>query len=194
MEQRTEANSVTKIKESLVFLVFDSEFRKLMIGFGLGLGIFNALLTMLAQVIQPIYYDSRGVLNKAALSNDAGLYGMILIGSGLVGAGIFGYLLDTYKAYRLTLKFLFTFSSSCMVTFFLCIEPNSRILWALSAAVGFFALPLLPVALQSAVECTYPIPEELSVNVFDTLWKHCRYCVYIQHTRFIGVEALQNFF
>ena len=159
-----EANSVTKIKESLVFLVFDSEFRKLMIGFGLGLGIFNALLTMLAQVIQPIYYDSRGVLNKAALSNDAGLYGMILIGSGLVGAGIFGYLLDTYKAYRLTLKFLFTFSSSCMVTFFLCIEPNSRILWALSAAVGFFALPLLPVALQSAVECTYPIPEELSAT------------------------------
>ena len=27
-----------------------------------------------------------------------------------------------------------------------------------------FALPLLPVALQSAVECTYPIPEELSAT------------------------------
>ena len=159
-----ENKSVTKIKESLIFLVSDGEFRKLMIGFGLGLGIFNALLTMLAQVIQPIYYNSSGVLDKAALSNDAGLYGMILIGSGLVGAGIFGYLLDAYKAYRLTLKFLFTFSSSCMVTFFLFIEPSSRILWALSAAVGFFALPLLPVALQSAVECTYPIPEELSAT------------------------------
>ena len=56
-----------------------------------------------------------------------------------------------------------------------------------------FALPLLPVALQSAVECTYPIPEELSATCL-ILFGNIVGIVYIQHTKFAGVEALQNFF
>ena len=158
-----ENDSLAQIKRDLLTLVTDKQFQKMIVGFGLGLGIFNALLTMLAQLIQPIYYNSDGVLDKASLSNDAGLYGMLLIGTGLVGAAIFGYLLDVYKSYRLALKSLFTCSALSMVIFFVSIEPNNQVMLGVcSCLVGFFALPLLPVTLQTAVECTYPIPEELS--------------------------------
>ena len=155
--------AMNQVKRDVWAMLQDKQVQRLMVGFGLGLGIFNALLTVLAQVLKPVYYDADGELDKSALSSDAGLYGLILIGSGLVGAGIFGYLLDVTHAYRMLLKVLFTCSSISMMGFFLSVRPDNHAWIAtLIASSGFFALPLLPVALQSAVECTYPIPEELS--------------------------------
>jgi hypothetical protein len=35
----------------------------------------------------------------------------------------------------------------------------------LFSPTGFFALPLLPVMMENCVECTYPLPEELSIGI-----------------------------
>ena len=36
----------------------NTEFIKLFVGFGIGLGIFNSVLTVNAQMIQPLYYNN----------------------------------------------------------------------------------------------------------------------------------------
>lgn len=38
-------------------LLRDREMLKLIVGFGLGLGLFNAVLTDLQQLVQPVYFD-----------------------------------------------------------------------------------------------------------------------------------------
>lgn len=61
-------------------LLRDRNFLILLFGFSVGLGVFNALLTLIAQLVQPCGYDS----------SDAGLFGGVLIGAGLLGAAIAG--------------------------------------------------------------------------------------------------------
>ena len=58
------------IRKNITKLLSDVEFIKLLIGFGLGLAVFNAMLTVLAQLIQPLYGDTAKDLNQA--SDDAG--------------------------------------------------------------------------------------------------------------------------
>jgi hypothetical protein len=68
------------IRKHLHSLLTDQEFWKLLVGFGLGLAIFNALLTVLAQMIRPLYGHTAADVNQA--SDDAGMYGGVLIGAG----------------------------------------------------------------------------------------------------------------
>lgn len=159
-----EEASTSSILNNVRTLARDAEFQKIMIGFGIGVGIFNALMTMLAQILEPAYHErGTGSVNKSQLSTDAGMYGLILITAGLVGAMVFGVVLDKTHAYRLSLKLLFSAGTVGIAGFLFSVRPNNGTwITAWTAFAGFCALPLLPVALQCAVECTYPIPEELS--------------------------------
>lgn len=52
----------------------------LLCGFGMGLGLFNAIITVIAQLIAPCGYTS----------TQAGMLSGIIIGSGLFGAAVAG--------------------------------------------------------------------------------------------------------
>ena len=43
------------VRSELGQLLSNREFLKLFVGFGIGLGIFNAVLTLISQMIQPLY-------------------------------------------------------------------------------------------------------------------------------------------
>ena len=62
--------------------------------FGFGLSLFNAILTVLSNILYPCGYTD----------DDAGNFAATLIGCGLLGAGFVGYLMDMYHCYRLLLK------------------------------------------------------------------------------------------
>lgn len=166
--------SVT-IRKHTVLLLANAEFRKLLVGFGIGLAVFNALLTVLGQLILPLYLavpgeDSHNRQQQLAALNaatsDAGLYGGLLIGSGLIGASVVGPVLDSTHAYRTALKGGFVCATVSLAYVLSQLKPNNQTHIAIGFGVmGFAMMPLLPVALEAAVEATYPLPEEMSATL-----------------------------
>ena len=69
---------------NVIIMMKDTNFLKLFFGFGCGLGLFNGVLTLTAQLLQPMGY----------IDDDAGTAGGIFIGCGLVSSGIYGYIMD----------------------------------------------------------------------------------------------------
>jgi len=118
-----------------------------------GLGLFTALLTCIEQIVAPTGYSS----------DDAGLFGAVLIGSGSGGAAVIGFILDYTHAYRTVLKGGFLLSGAGMTYFLLALRPEQYgVVMSAFALMGFFMMPLYPVVLETAVECTYPVREENS--------------------------------
>jgi len=84
------------------------------------LAIFNSLMTVIQQIIDPAGYTS----------DDAGSFGGILIGSGLVGAMIVGPVLDYTKAYKTVLKIGMPIGLVAVTCFVSQLKPDN---WTLVA-------------------------------------------------------------
>jgi len=91
----------------------------------MGLGMFNALLTLLEQFILPVYYTENSTQpDSNQAQNDSGIFGGIAIAGGVVGALIMGVLLDATHKFGLLLKIgtrsreavCFLLSTTCMHT------------------------------------------------------------------------------
>lgn len=181
--QRSE-QSWAEIRQHMMALLSNRDFLKILVGFGVGLGLFNGLLTDLSQLIQPLYCEHANatanatangsgdvsgdalVCDYAASSADAGQYGGVMIGAGLVGAGLVGVALDATHMFRSFLKGGFVLSLCGMLFCLLELKPhNSAVLTVGFGLMGFCIMPLLPVALECSVECTYPVPEESSASL-----------------------------
>ena len=84
------------IKKDLIGLLTNRHYLILLFGFSLGYAILSAITTVLYQLIQPIGYTS----------TDAGIFGAVVIITGLINACIAGVIMDRTHAYRLILKIL----------------------------------------------------------------------------------------
>ena len=148
------------MKEDLVTLLRNRNFLCLATGFGVGLGVFNALLTLLAQLLQPCGYGDQ----------TAGNAGAALLGAGLLGAGIAGVVLEKTRLYVPVLRLGIVAALACTVFMLGSLRRDAEdALTASFALLGFFLIPLLPVALENAAECTYPIPEDTSSALLMTI-------------------------
>ena len=85
---------------------------------------------------------------------------------GLIGAGIAGKLMEKTRAYRTILK---AGVGLCVcTTVFLVAMLFGNNYWPLLIAFGMLGmsiLPLLPVMMENCAECTYPVPEDLSMGI-----------------------------
>ena len=143
-----------------------------------GAGLFNAMITVIAQLIAPCGYTS----------TDAGTISGVIIGCGLFGAAVAGPLMEVTKMYRPILKVGVLVASGGVTVFLLALRPdNTTTLLVLAGVMGFCMVPLLPVSLENNAEyvqyrasvvvvqphshtrahgrhptdrLTYPIPEE----------------------------------
>lgn len=121
--------------------------------FSIGLGTFNALLTLLAQWVAPCGYDDTA----------AGIAGAALLGAGLLGAVVIGVVLEKTRAYVTTMKAgIVTTLLATLLVLAAQRGGNEALLIGSFGAMGAVLIPLLPVALENAAECTYPIPEDNS--------------------------------
>jgi len=98
--------------------------------------------------------------------NDAGIFGALILGFGLIGCAIVGPIMDATHRYKTILK---TFSIMTFVTVLaLCgsLRPDNHMaLLIIFSILGFFVLPLLPLSFECMVECTYPVSEEVTNGI-----------------------------
>ena len=145
-----------RLKEDLIKLLTNFHYLTLLFGFSFGVAIFNSITTLLFQLIEPSGYTS----------NHAGIFGAILIVSGLINSFIVGFIMDKTHAYQRILKVLVICACASAIFFILILRPNKLYPLAISiSCMGFFILPLLPVSFECAVECTYPIRAEWSTGL-----------------------------
>ena len=144
-------------KADLIRLLTNRHYMILATGFCLGLGLINAITSVLFQLVEPFGYNSK----------DAGIFGTLILLSGLFNAFIAGLIMDRTHAYRRTLKLLLVGAAASIIFFLFMLRPNQYYALAVSMGLmGFFLLPLLPVCFECAVECTYPIRPEWSTGLF----------------------------
>lgn len=152
-QPRTLALAVRAVVNDYAALLASRNFVFLTVGFGLGLGLFNALLTLLAQVVAPCGYDA----------DMAGNAGAALLGAGLVSAGVAGFVLEKSRAYVTCLRVLIVASIGAIVFFCASLRAGAPVMLLVSTGLmGAFVVPLLPVCLENAAEASFPTPEEVS--------------------------------
>jgi FLVCR family MFS transporter 7 len=142
-------------------LLKSKDFLILLFSFGLSLGLFNALTTLIEQIICVRGYSD----------DDAGYFGGAMIVSGIVGSILAGVILDKTKRFEELAKICFAMSS--LSSIFFCIlqlyDNDKSVIYYLIlisfCLIGFFGLPLLPICMEMSIECVYPIPEATSTGL-----------------------------
>lgn len=143
---RSESPGLVTLKHVLhncVHLLREKNFVLLLIGFSVGLGLFNAFITLIEQIVSPCNYSS----------HDAGIFSAVLIVSGLIGAVIAGAILEKTKALIEVLKAMVVISFLGIATVLLLLRPNMfPYLTTAFAVMGLAILPLLPACMENAAE------------------------------------------
>jgi hypothetical protein len=135
----------------LVSLLVQKFFTQFQLAVGSAVGLFNCLYNNLQPTL-----CSRGYSNKFT-----GLIGFGMIFIGIVGAAIFGLIVDRTKKFLLIYKLCLIGTALSAVSLAFAFGRENAPVWvALSVlAFGFFGFPTYPLGLELAVETTYPVPE-----------------------------------
>ena len=140
-----------KLWAGLKKLVRNWQYWFLCVIWSIAAGVFNAFLVLIPQFLCPFGYSEWY----------SGAVGAGMIFAGLVGALIFGFIIDRTKRFEEISKIaMFISSLSSLLVMELFRIPNQPVLVALSFGLfGFFALTLMPVFSELAIEITYPVAE-----------------------------------
>lgn len=143
-------------------LACNANFAWLLAGFAVGLGVFNALLALLGQMLAPFGYSSV----------TAGIVGGAMLGAGLISALFAGAALRATGAFVPALRLGIAAAAAAMLVFLLMLRPGGEAgLLAAAALLGACAVPLLPLALENAAEATFPASEDTSAALLTACGK-----------------------
>jgi len=90
----------------------------------------------------------------------------MVVGVGLLGAGLGGFYIDKTKDFIRSIKFAFVFAAAGTIMFSLVNLPNRFAILSISCCIiGFFGFAALPIALELSVETTFPVNEGVSAGL-----------------------------
>ena len=142
------ANNQQSVSRDFKNLICNINFMCLLLGFGIGLGVFNALATLINQYTALFGYDT----------DDAGIFGASLIGGGLLGAFVGGGIMETLRKYNTIIKVYTVLNSITISCLLYALLPNNFVIVTiLFGVLGFMAVPIIAVAFEAGAECSYPI-------------------------------------
>ncbi|OQV26043.1 Feline leukemia virus subgroup C receptor-related protein 1 [Hypsibius exemplaris] len=143
----------TSHKEWILILLKDRQFDALALVFGIIIGSFYAVGTLLTQLI--LYYFEGETAN-------AGYIGVTLVLAGLVASVAFGLFLSWTGRFRETTIFVYGSSFAAMVIFMVVLhfsDGKIGLAFMVATLLGFFMTGYMPVGYELAAEITYPAPE-----------------------------------
>ncbi|XP_062406213.1 heme transporter FLVCR2-like isoform X4 [Sardina pilchardus] len=144
---------------SIKRLLCNKPFILLIISYGLNVGCFYAVGTLLNRMIIE-YYPGEEV--------NAGRIGLTIVIAGMVGSLICGIWLDRTKTYKQTTLAVYLMSFLGMIVFAFTLDLGH--LWVVfitAGALGFFMTGYLPLGFEFAVELTYPESEGTSSGLLN---------------------------
>lgn len=134
---------------TILKLCSDLDFILLVLSYGINVGCFYAISTVLNQML---------ALKWPELSDLAGQLGLLLVVSGMIGSVICGYILDKTHAYKKTVSVTYLLSLLSVVSFalVLAVSHSTLPLYLVITILGFFMTGYLPLGFEYAAETTYP--------------------------------------
>ena len=154
---------------SIKMLLKNSGFVLLLISYGLNVGSFYAISSLLNKVILTHFENQQA---------DAGWIGLVIVITGLAGSVICGFILDKTHQFKWTTVVVYFFSFGGMVLYtFTMALGNIEIVYVSAGILGFFMTGYLPVGFDFGVEITYPESEgtssgllNASAQIFGIVW------------------------
>ncbi|XP_036135112.1 solute carrier family 49 member A3 [Molossus molossus] len=140
-----------KFLDGLKLLLRNKAYVVLALCFGGGVGIFTSFSALLQQI-----------LCASGYSNEfAGLCGALFIVFGILGALVLGLYVDRTKHFTEAIKIGFCLTSVVCVAFALVsqLQGQAVALAAICSLLGLFGFSVAPVAMELAVECSFPVGE-----------------------------------
>ncbi|XP_063710177.1 uncharacterized MFS-type transporter C09D4.1-like [Culicoides brevitarsis] len=155
--------------EAVKRLLVHKEFMKLVLAYGLNVGVFNAFSTLLNQIVLGYFPNSE---------QDAGKVGLSLIIIGAIGSLVFGYTMDVTHKFKEIAIWVCKLGGITMGVFCLVLEAQSRLLLFIASFIlGFFMLGFQPIGYEYAAEITFPEPDNIvggimniSTHIFGVLF------------------------
>ncbi len=144
------------LKQTLRLLTKNANFILLLLPFAIYVGLFNALSSLLTQILSPYGFSEE----------ESGIAGALLILVGLVAAAITSPFVDKYKNYLLFIRILVPITALSYLAFIWA--PGTRSLalpYFVSSVLGAASFSLVPVALEWAVEITWPAGPEAGSTI-----------------------------
>lgn len=138
-------------------LVKNKSYVILMICFGSGLGIFTAFSAFLEQIL-----CFNGYSNFIS-----GLFGALFIVFGFIGALLCGLYVDRTKKFTEVVKICFALTALTVTAFAVAsnFKKMAPLLGVICSVLGFFGFAIYPIAMELAVECSYPVGEGSSTGL-----------------------------
>ncbi|XP_055290677.1 solute carrier family 49 member A3 isoform X2 [Moschus berezovskii] len=129
--------------------------------FGGGIGIFSSFSALLEQILCVNGYSSEF----------AGLCGALFIAFGVLGAVALGLYVDRTKHFTEAIKIGLCLTSLACVAFAVVsqLQGQTVALAAICSLLGFFGFSVAPVAMELAVECSFPVGEGAAAGLVFVL-------------------------
>ncbi|KAI9375297.1 major facilitator superfamily domain-containing protein [Aspergillus egyptiacus] len=133
------------------------EFWLILIPFGVYVGFFNSVSSLLNQILSPHSFTE----------TDSGIAGGILIVVGLISSAILSPLTDRYKHYLGTIRILVPIVAVSYIALIFAPSSPAGIApsYIIMAILGASSFGLLPVVLEYLVEITYPFSPEIGSTI-----------------------------
>ncbi|XP_060919403.1 heme transporter FLVCR2 isoform X3 [Labrus mixtus] len=144
---------------SILRLLTNKPFMLLVVSYGLNVGCFYAVSTLLNRMIIEQYPGEEV---------NAGRIGLTIVIAGMVGSLICGLWLDKTKTYKQTTLGIYLLSLIGMLVY--AVTLNLGHLWLvfiMAGLLGFFMTGYLPLGFEFAVELTYPESEGTSSGLLN---------------------------
>ncbi len=156
--EKTYDLSYQRSKQEIILLFSNRDYVVLFISISMFLGIFNSVLGLLNQMIENYGYSN----------DDAGLFGAMIVSSGIFFSVGVGYVMDRTHAYKTLLQCCLLFASLACIFFLTMIYTDNYNLLSFAAVLlGITVVPLVPIATETCAEITYPISEDMSVGMLQ---------------------------
>ncbi|XP_050322308.1 feline leukemia virus subgroup C receptor-related protein 2 isoform X4 [Bactrocera neohumeralis] len=151
--------SEASFKRSLKNLAINRNYILLLISYGMNVGVFYAISTLLNPVVLK-YYPGHEV--------DTGRIGLTIVLAGMIGSVVSGVVLDQMRKFKETTLAVYAFSMVGMWVFTFTLETgNIAVVYVTAGLLGFFMTGYLPVGFEFAAELTYPEPEGTSSGLLN---------------------------
>ncbi|XP_043277297.1 feline leukemia virus subgroup C receptor-related protein 2 isoform X2 [Venturia canescens] len=156
-----EAEHAEDFFQSIKRLCTNVGYLLLLLSYGINVGIFYAISTLLNQIVLKYFPGSE---------LDAGRIGLTIVCAGMLGSVMCGVVLDKTHRFKETAIGVYLFSFLGAIVFAFTLDAGTIVvLYVTSGLLGFFMTGYLPVGFEFAAELTYPEPEGTSAGLLNAV-------------------------